>query len=190
MQFFKEEISYLVHWVSKVGVWPSNSSLDAVTECTLPQTYAEVCAFLSLVGHYRRFFKGFACIAQSLSQYLVGEGATRKPWWAFEVLKQVCMTAPLLAFADYTKPFLLEPDASKDGLGQCYHGSRLTNGITLLPMASGPLHLMRRTTTQLNLSFWHWSGQLWGTSRSTCPTSLSWWQWITICWHTYCQHLT
>ena len=33
------------------------------------------------------------------------------------MLKQVCMTAPVLAFADYTKPFLLEMDASKDGLG-------------------------------------------------------------------------
>ena len=27
------------------------------------------------------------------------------------------MTAPILDFADYTKPFLLETDASKDGLG-------------------------------------------------------------------------
>ena len=36
---------------------------------------------------------------------------------AFEALKQVCMTALLLAFADYTKPFLLETNASKEGLG-------------------------------------------------------------------------
>ena len=36
---------------------------------------------------------------------------------AFEVLKQACMTAPILAFADYTKPFLLDTDAAQDGLG-------------------------------------------------------------------------
>ena len=36
---------------------------------------------------------------------------------AFKVLKQACMTAPILAFADYSKPFLLETEESKDGLG-------------------------------------------------------------------------
>ena len=83
-------------------------------------------AFLGLVGHYRRFIKGFSCIAQPLNDHLTGEGASRKSKHvllsedalkAFEVLKQACMTAPVLAFADYTKPFLLEMDASKDGPG-------------------------------------------------------------------------
>ena len=36
---------------------------------------------------------------------------------AFEMLKQACMNSPVLAFADYTKDFLLEMDASKEGLG-------------------------------------------------------------------------
>ena len=36
---------------------------------------------------------------------------------AFKALKQACMTTHILAFADYTKPFLLETDASMDGLG-------------------------------------------------------------------------
>ena len=87
--------------------------------------YTEVCAFLGLVGHYSRLIKGFACIAQLLNEHLAGEGASRKSEWvslsedamkAFETLKQACMTAPILAFADYTKPFLLETDASKEGL--------------------------------------------------------------------------
>ena len=50
--FFKEEITYLVHPVSKEGVQPSNSNLKAIAECVLPQMYTEVHAFLSLVGHY------------------------------------------------------------------------------------------------------------------------------------------
>ena len=92
----------------------------------LPQTYTEVCAFHGLVGHYTRFIKGFGCIAQPLSKHLAREGASRKSVQvslsedalkAFEALKQACMTVPILAFTDYTKPFLLETDASKEGLG-------------------------------------------------------------------------
>ena len=63
-----------------------------------------------------------------LNEYLTGEGANRKSEWlslledaldleAFETLKKVCMTTPILAFTDYTKPFLMKTDASKDGLG-------------------------------------------------------------------------
>ena len=36
---------------------------------------------------------------------------------AFKALKQACMNSPVLAFAGYTKDFLLEMDASKEGLG-------------------------------------------------------------------------
>ena len=106
---FKEEITYLAIHVSKEGVQPSNSNLKAIAECTLPQTYTDVCAFLGLVGHYWRFIKGFTCIAQSHNDQLTGEGASRKSEQVslsedalktFEALKQACMTAPVLAFAN------------------------------------------------------------------------------------------
>ena len=104
--FFREEITYLAHQVSKDAVQPSNSNLKAIAECTPPQTYTEVHAFVDLVGHYRRFIKGFACIAQPLNDDLTGEGASRQSEHvllsedalkAFETLKQVCMTAPCVA---------------------------------------------------------------------------------------------
>ena len=103
---------------------PSNWNLTAIAECAPPQTYTEVHAFLIFVDHYRRFIKGFACIAQPLSEHLAGEGASRKLEWvslsedalkAFEALKQACMMAPILAFADNAKLFLLETDVSKEG---------------------------------------------------------------------------
>ena len=39
---FKEEINYLAHWVSKVGVQPSNTNLKAIAECAPLQTYTEI----------------------------------------------------------------------------------------------------------------------------------------------------
>ena len=103
-----------------------HSNLEAIAGCTPPQTYIEVHAFLGLVGNNQRFIKGFAHIAQPLKDLLTGEGSRRKSKCvllsedalkAFEALKQVCMTAPILAFTDYTKPFLLETDVSKGRLG-------------------------------------------------------------------------
>ena len=35
----------------------------------------------------------------------------------FNALEWVCMSTQVLAFADYTKEFLLKSDASKEGLG-------------------------------------------------------------------------
>ena len=86
----------------------------------------EICTFLGLVGHYWQFIKGFAQIAQPLNEHLAGEGASRKPEWVslsedaletFQALKQACMSTPVLAFADYTKDFLLKTETSKEGVG-------------------------------------------------------------------------
>ena len=112
--------------MSKQGAWPSDSNLVAIAKCAPPQTYMEIRAFLSLMGHYWKFIKAFARIAQPLNKHLAGEGASRKIEWvslsddtlgAFQALKQACMSAPILAFADYTKDFLLKTDTSKEELG-------------------------------------------------------------------------
>ena len=52
--------------------------MKAIAEYAPPKTYTEIRAFLGLVGHYRRFIKGFARIAQPLNEHLAGEGACRK----------------------------------------------------------------------------------------------------------------
>ena len=158
---FKEEINYLAHQVSKEGVWPSNSNLRAITECAPPQTYMEIQAFLSLMGHYWQFIKGFTCIAQPLNGLLSGEGASRKlekvslpedALKVFNALKQVCMSTPILAFANYTKEFLLETSASKEGLGQYFPRNRWMGDITQWPMVVKPLQLMKKTTIPPNWS--------------------------------------
>ena len=75
---FKEKINYLAHQVSKQGIWPSNMNLKVIAEFALPRTYTEIRAFLSLIGHYRWFIRGFARITQPLNEHLAGEGASRQ----------------------------------------------------------------------------------------------------------------
>ena len=76
--FFKDEINYMAHHVSKEGVWPSKENPKAVAEFTLPQTHIEIQAFLGSVGYYRQFIKAFASIAQPLHEHLLGKVPIRR----------------------------------------------------------------------------------------------------------------
>ena len=125
-KFFWNKINYFAYHVTREGVHPSKENLKAVADITSLQTYMEIWAFLGLVGHYQWFIKWFAHIVQPLHKHLSGEGASKKNEWitlteealnAFEMLKKACLEASVLAFADFNKPFLLETDASKIGLG-------------------------------------------------------------------------
>ena len=123
---FKSEINYLAHHVSKKGVRPLKKNLESIAQCLPPDTYTKVKSFVGLVGHYRHFIKGFAKIAAPLYDLTSGDNKEKKsehvylspePREAFDRLKATCLQAPILAFPDFNKPFLLETDASGRGLG-------------------------------------------------------------------------
>ena len=68
----------------------------------------------------------FARLARPLNNHLEGDASklkahkvalSRKAKEAFGLLKQALLQAPVLKFADYSKPFIMETDASSDGLG-------------------------------------------------------------------------
>ena len=122
-EFILDEINYLDHYVSRQGMWPIKENLGVVAEFTPQWTYTEIQAFLGLAGHYRQFIKGFSHVVQPLHEHLCEEGVLKKSKWVtlmveakdtFESLKRACLEAPVLAFADFDKPFLLETGASKD----------------------------------------------------------------------------
>ena len=114
-------------------------SIKAIVEMALPRTYTGVRQFLGATGYFCRSIKGYANIAKPLNDLLSGANSKLKGCFvqlppavvvAFQELKLKCITAPMLAFTDFHKPFLLETDASGDGLGTvlsqkqedgCYH---------------------------------------------------------------------
>ena len=123
---FKSEINYLAHHVSWKGVLPLKKNLESIAQCPPPDTYTKVKSFVGLVGHYRHFIKGFAKIAAPLYDLTSGNNKDKKSEHvdlspealeAFDHLKAACLQAPILAFPDFNKPFLLETDASGRGLG-------------------------------------------------------------------------
>ena len=121
--FFQSEIVYLAHHVSWRGILPSQENVWAMQEFLMPETYTQVCAFCRLAGHYRRFIKGFANIVHPLYDVLGKEvkmGPVDLPHKAREAmnfLKGKVQSMPVLVFPDFNKPFLLETDATKEGLG-------------------------------------------------------------------------
>ena len=128
--FFKEKVRFLGHEISKSGISTDPEKIQAVRDWVQPKTVRDLRSFLAFVSYYRRFVKGFSQIAKPLHQLVTecGQGkgkskSTLAGHWtprcqdAFDQLKEALTTSPVLGFADYRLPFVLETDASNDGLG-------------------------------------------------------------------------
>ena len=57
---------------------------------------------------------------------------------AMAILKGKVQSAPVLVFPDFKKPFLLETDASKEGLGVVLSQKQSTCGTIPLPLRAAP----------------------------------------------------
>ena len=124
--FFRTEIRYLGHKVSAAGMEAGTEGVEAIAKMAPPKTYTSIRQFLGTTGYFRRFIKGYAKIAKPLNDILSGTNSKLKGCLirlppsaivVFQELKMKCMTAPVLAFADFKKEFQLETDASGDRLG-------------------------------------------------------------------------
>ena len=154
---FKSEINYLAHHVSQKGVLPSKKNLKSIAQCPPLDTYTKVKSFVGLVGHYRHFIKGFAKIAAPLYDLTSDDNKDKKSEHvdlspealeAFDRLKAACLQAPILAFPDFDKPFLLETDASGRGLGAVLSQKQPDGWYHPIAYAS---HVMNETEQQTGI---------------------------------------
>ena len=124
--FAVEEIACLGHQVTSNGIRPDPSKLEAILEFPSPATspphqrLTTLRSFLGIVSYYRRFVKNFASIASPLYQCL----KKNAPWiWgeeqenAFQQMKSVLVSAPLLAHHEADGEMEMHTNASGYGLG-------------------------------------------------------------------------
>ena len=126
------------HTLSKEGISPNPEKVQKVKDWPVSSNVKEVHSFLGLASYYRWFIPQFVKWANPLHD-LIHPVATKKthariklppleqnlpPYeWttshqeSFDRLKLTLTSAPVLAYLNYEKPFLLETDASLKGLG-------------------------------------------------------------------------
>uniref|UniRef100_K7EXH9 Gypsy retrotransposon integrase-like protein 1 n=1 Tax=Pelodiscus sinensis TaxID=13735 RepID=K7EXH9_PELSI len=120
--FGQAEVAYLGYVVGRGHLRPQVNKIAAVQNYRAPTTKKQVRQFLGLAGYYRRFIPQFATIATPLTD-LTRKGYPEKVKWterceeAFQQLKQRLTSAPVLTQPDFTKPFIVQTDASNLGVG-------------------------------------------------------------------------
>ena len=106
--FFTKEIQYLEHILSTKGIWPLHSKTQAIQTMHPPKMPKQVCAFLRLVGYYRKFIKNFAKIAKPL---------TLLTWQQVKFDWIPTHHEAFLHYQDPNKRYIVHTDASDDACG-------------------------------------------------------------------------
>lgn len=116
------EVLYLGHRVGQGCRKPAELKVEAIANFPAPQNKAEVRAFLGLTGYYRSYIRRYSEIASPLTDALRKTAPTKIEWdskkeRAFSDLKKALSEPPVLRAPDYSKPFIVQCDASNRGMG-------------------------------------------------------------------------
>ena len=133
-EFFKTEIKYLGVIVSADGIRTDPEKVSAVQNWPQIKGIKDLRKFLGFTSYYRKFLKDYAQVCKPLNDLLVGHHTNKKgakskkkkpaPWkWgeqeqrAVDTIIEKLTNPPVLAYADFSLPFILNIDASGTGLG-------------------------------------------------------------------------
>ena len=107
--------------MSRRGVETDPAKIECIAEWPIPSNAKELKQFLGLASYYRRFVRGFSTIASPLHR-LAEKNKEAWMWTdecdqAFNSLKHHLTSAPILRLPLFSQDFILDVDASGNGLG-------------------------------------------------------------------------
>jgi hypothetical protein len=119
-RLFLKEFDHLGHLLSAQGIKPNPDKIAALQEMSAPTDLKQLQSFLGLANWFRRFVPSFAKLSAPLTDLL--KHSTTWLWTeacqtAFEALKTVLASAPVMGFPDPSKPYVLVVDASNRQIG-------------------------------------------------------------------------
>ena len=119
-EFLMEQMEFLGHTLTPQGLRPSDEKIRAISRLSPPKTPKAVQSFLGVGGFYRRYINNFAARTHNLRS-LIKKGTafnwTSEHQFEFEDIKNELCKAPILAYPDWNKTFVIQTDASIIGLG-------------------------------------------------------------------------
>ncbi|VDH95429.1 Hypothetical predicted protein [Mytilus galloprovincialis] len=117
---FQKEVIFLGHVVSENGIKCDPTKIESVKDWPSPTNVSEIKSFLGFAGYYRKFISEFFTIASPLIK-LTRKNQSFK--WSdeceesFNKLKERLISAPILSFPKDEGLFILDTDASLNGVG-------------------------------------------------------------------------
>ena len=164
--FGESSVAYLGHTISASGVAMDSAKVQAIVDWPVPRSARAVRGFLGLAGYYRKFVHNYGTVAAPLTALLKKEGFC----WnddaaaAFTALKAAVTSAPVLAMPDFSKPFIVECDASSHGFGAVL--IQESHPIAFFSRPIAPRHrslaAYERELIGLVHAVRHWRPYLWG----------------------------
>lgn len=120
VKFCFEEIKFLGHLISKDQLKIDPDRTVVMQECPRPKDKKGVSRFIGMASYFSKFIPNYAELAVPLNDLRKKSAVfvwSNREEESFQKLKDAVSRPPVLAIPDYTKPFVLQTDASDRALG-------------------------------------------------------------------------
>ena len=118
--FARSELEYLGYWITRDGVSPTTTKVNAITNIAPPRTKKELRGFIGMVNYYRdmwirrsHILAPLAALTSKTTAWKWGDEEQK----AFTTVKCIISKQVLLAYPDFDKEFVIHTDASHTQLG-------------------------------------------------------------------------